>query len=173
MTSVGAGLRGCALALLSALLTAAGHAAGGGSLPDLALLVVLLPLLGAVLVALAERATGPLGVLAVLAAGQLALHHLMVLLHPAHHSAPALLDSGGMLAMHAVATVVVAAAVRYADVAIAAVVAALRRVLPRRPAPPRADRPLTVLVPAAPAAGRRLAGALSAAHVRRGPPVWA
>jgi hypothetical protein len=30
-----------------------------------------------------------------------------------------------------------------------------------------------VPVPAAPEAGRRLAVALSGAHVRRGPPVWA
>ncbi len=173
MTGVGAGLRGCALALLSALLTAAGHSAGGGSLPDLALLVVLLPLLSAVLVTLAERATGPVGIVVVLAAGQLTLHHLMVLLHPAHHAAPAVFDPAGMVMMHAAATAVVALAVRYADVAVAAVVAALRRVLPRRPVPRPADRPLTVLVPAAPAVGRRLAGALSAAHVRRGPPVWA
>jgi hypothetical protein len=166
-------MRGVALALLSALLTAAGHSAGGGSLPDLALLVVLLPLLGAVFVALADRAAGPVGVLAVLAAGQLALHHLMVLLHPAHHGAPALLGPDGMLAMHAAATVVVGAAVRYADVAVAAAVAAACRALPRRPVPPPVDRPPAVPVPAAPEAGRRLAVALSGAHVRRGPPVWA
>lgn len=166
-------MRGCALALLCALLTAAGHTAGGGSLPHLALLIVLMPLLGAALVALADRTTGPVGVVAVLAAGQLALHHLMVLLHPVQQSGPAVFDTAGMVVMHAVATAVVAVAVRHADAAVAAVVAALRRVLPRRPVLPVADRPLTVPVPAAPAAGRRLAGALAAAHVRRGPPVGA
>ncbi|WP_300008494.1 hypothetical protein [Pseudonocardia sp.] len=173
MTDGGAGLRGCALALLSALLTAAGHAAGGGTLPDLALLVLLLPLLGAVFVALADRASGPLGVVAVLAGGQLALHHLMVLLHPAHHAEPALLGPAAMLATHAAATVVVAVAVRYADAAIAVVGSALRRALPRRPASRPAERPLPAPVPAAGAAGRRLAGALAAARVRRGPPAWA
>lgn len=172
MTGVGAGLRGCALALLSALLTAAGHAAGGGSLLDLALLVVLLPLLCGVFGSVADRAAGPVGVVAVLAAGQLALHHLLELLHPAHHAAPALLGTAGMLTMHGAATVVIAVAVRHADAAVGAVCAVLRRVLPRRPVPPPAHRPLTVPVPAAPAAGRRLAGALSAASVRRGPPVW-
>lgn len=157
----------CALALLSALLTATGHSAGGGTLPDLALLAVLLPLLCAVFVALADRATGTAAVVVVLGAGQFALHQLMELLHPAHSVGPALLGTASMLAMHAVATAVTAGAVRHADAALAAVGAARRGVLPRRPVPLTAGRPLAAPVPA----GLRLAGALSAAHVRRGPPV--
>ncbi|MBW0093817.1 hypothetical protein I4I73_18220 [Pseudonocardia sp. KRD-184] len=170
MDGVGAGVRGVALALLSALLTAAGHGAAGGALPDLALLVVLLPLLCGVLVTVAGRATGLVGLLGTLAAGQLALHHLLELLHPAHTAGPALLGPAGMWAMHGAATLVVAAAVRHADTAVAAVHAALARVLPRRTVPPPARRPLPAPVPAAPAAGLALAGALAATQVRRGPP---
>ena len=48
-------LRGAALAVLSTLLTAVGHVAGGGTVPDLALLVVLFPLLGGVFISVAER----------------------------------------------------------------------------------------------------------------------
>ena len=91
---MGGVVRGSALALFSALLTATGHAAGGGALPDLALLVVLLPLLCGVLVTVADRATGLLGLLGTLAAGQLALHHLLELLHPAHTDGPASLVTG-------------------------------------------------------------------------------
>lgn len=169
MTGVGAGVRAGALALLSALLTAAGHAAAGGALPDLALLVVLLPLLCGALVTVADRATGVVGLLGVLAAGQFLLHHLLELLHPAHTAAPALLGPAGMWVMHGAATLVVAGAVRHAETAVDAVRAAW--VLPRRPAPLPARRPLAVPVPAAPATGLRLAGALAAARLRRGPPL--
>ncbi len=86
---------------------------------------------------LAERARSTVGTVAVLGAGQLALHQLIELLNPshaAHHLAGPGAPSGiGMLATHAVATLLTAAALRFADRAIAAVGAALRRVLPRRP----------------------------------------
>lgn len=42
-------LRGTVLAAMSTLLTSMGHVAGGGFLPDIAVLVVLLPLLAGVL----------------------------------------------------------------------------------------------------------------------------
>lgn len=167
---MGSGVRGAGLALMCALVTAAGHSAGGGALPDLALLVVLLPLLGGVLTHVARRATGPVGLVAVLGGGQLALHHLLELLHPAHAAGPALLGGTGMLVLHAVATVVLAVAVRGADAGIAAVAAGLRRVLPRR-LPPPVTRAPAVAVPVAPVAGLRLAAALCSAEVRRGPPV--
>jgi hypothetical protein len=76
-----------------------------------------------------------------------------------------------MLAVHAVATVLLAVAVRGADTAVAVVAAALARVRPRRTGPPPAVRPLRAARPAGPATGRRLAAALSSAHARRGPPV--
>ncbi len=168
---MGSGVRGAGLALLCALVTATGHAAGGGALPDLALLVVLLPLLGGVLAHLAHRTTGPVGLLAVLGGGQLTLHELLDVLHPSHAAGPALLGGAAMLALHAAATVVLAVAVRRADGGIAAVAAALRRVLPRRLVPPPVAGPQAVAVPAPPAAGLRLAVALCSAEVRRGPPV--
>lgn len=164
---LGAGVRGAGLALLCALLTATAHAAGGGSLPDLALLVVLLPLLGGVLTHLARRTTGTAGLVAVLGGGQLALHLLLELLHPGHPGPPA---AAAMLATHVGATLVLALAVRRADAGLAAVAAALRRVLPRRPVPPPLGRPRATVVAAPPAAVPRPAAGLCSAGSRRGPP---
>ena len=70
-------VRGAALAVLSALLTTIGHAAAGGGLPDVSLLVVLLPLLTGAFVALAERTRGLVATVAVLGAGQLVLHTML------------------------------------------------------------------------------------------------
>lgn len=165
------GARGAGLAALSALLTAAGHVAGGGAVPDLALLVPLLPLLAGVFVTAAERSRGFTGSIVALGSGQLALHHLFVLLEPAHHpSAPGGAD-GRMLLAHVAATLLTAAAVHHADAAVTAVTAALRRVVPRRSPPPAADRPLLTRVVPGPAVLPHLARALAVAHVRRGPPV--
>lgn len=173
-------LRATLLAAFSALLTAAGHVAGGGRLPDLTMLAVLLPLLAGLFTAVAERYRSPLGTIAVLGSGQLALHLLIEVLNPthtAHHAAAtAEWDLGGtagwgMLAMHALATLVTAAALRFADRAVAAIAAALGRIVPRRPRPLGADRPLASMATPGPAVTLRLASALAAARVRRGPPV--
>jgi hypothetical protein len=167
-------LRGCALVGLTALLTAVGHLVGGGAAPDLAVLVVLLPLLGWPVVAVADRCRGPLASTAVLGAGQLLLHELMVALHDHHHAAagmPAAPGDAAMVAAHAAATALIALALRHADRGVAAVGAALRRVVPRRPVPPPADRPLAVLVVPGPAVPLRIRRALAVTHVRRGPPV--
>jgi hypothetical protein len=162
-------LRGAVLAGLSALLAAAGHAAGGGTLPDLAMLVLLLPLLAWAFTGAARRCHGLGATIAVLSAGQLVLHTAIELLHPAH---PAMPTAGmRMLAMHAVATLFTALALRYADRGAAELAAALRRVLPRRLVPPPADRPLPVLAVPGPAVPARLARAFAVAHARRGPPV--
>jgi hypothetical protein len=164
-------LRGAVLAGLTALLTAVGHTAGGGTVPDLGVLVVLLPLLAGVFTTVAGRCRGIAGSVAVLGAGQLALHHLMELLHPAHHVTDPVLAGWRMFALHAVATLVIAAVLRHADRAMAGLVAALRRVVRRRLAPLPADRPLPVLVVPDVAVPIRLAMALAAADARRGPPV--
>jgi hypothetical protein len=165
-------LRAAALATVSAVLTALGHLAGGGALPDLVVLVVLLPLLAGAFTMLAERSAGVLGTLAALGVGQLVLHQLIELLNPAHHAHHAVASSDTrMVAMHAAATAITAVALRYADRAIAALGAALRRVRPRRPQPLRADRPLATLATPGPAVSLRLARALAAVQVRRGPPV--
>jgi hypothetical protein len=168
-------LRGCALVGLTALLAAVGHVVGGGAAPDLTVPAVLLPLLGWPVVAVADRCRGPLATTAVLGAGQLLLHELMVALHGHHHAAAALSPAppGGtaMVAAHAAATVLAALALRHADRGLTAVGAALRRVVPRRPVPPPADRPLAVLVLPGPAVPVRIRRALAVTHVRRGPPV--
>jgi hypothetical protein len=165
-------LRGAVLAVLCALITATGHTAGGGSVPDLGVLVVLLPLLAGTFTAVGQRCHGAVGTIAVLGAGQLALHHLMELLHPASHLAePAVPAGWRMFAMHAVATLVTAVTLRYADRAVAGLTAALRRVVRRRLAPLPADRPLRVLAVPDLDIPARLARALAAANIRRGPPV--
>jgi hypothetical protein len=163
-------LRGGVLVGLTALLTTAGHLAGGGTLPDLALLVVLLPALAWPVVALADRCRGPVATVAVLGGGQLLLHELLSTSHAHHASAPEP-DGPSMLATHAVATLLTAAVLRFADRGLAAVSHALRRVVQRRPVPLVVDRPLAVLaLPGAdiPSTACRV---LAATHVRRGPPV--
>jgi hypothetical protein len=157
-------LRGAVLAGLSALLAAAGHAAGGGTLPDLAVLVPVLPLLAWTFTGAASRCHGLVGTIAVLALGQFVLHNAIELLHPSH-------PGSTMLGMHAVATVVTALALRHADRGVAALTAALWRVLPRRLVPPPADRPLPTLAVPGPAVPARLARAFVVADARRGPPV--
>jgi hypothetical protein len=164
-------MRGVALAAFSGLLTGVGHVLGGGTVGDLGLLAVLVPLLAGVFVSLAERSRGPLGTMAVLGTGQVALHYLMVLLHPAQDGGPATLGGWSMLLMHAVVTVVSAIGLRHADAAVIAVRRALRRVLPRRPEPLPADRPLPTLAVPGPGLPARLARVLLVAHARRGPPV--
>lgn len=166
-----AGIRGAVLACLSALLTGVGHVAGGGTVGDLGLLIVLLPLLAAVFVSLAERSRSPLGTVVVLAAGQLTLHHLMVLLHSHADASPARLGGASMLVMHTIVTLVSAVGLCHADRAVAAVAAALRRVVPCRPAPLPARCPLPTLAVPGPELSARLARALAVAHSRRGPPV--
>lgn len=104
-------MRGTALAALSTLLTAVGHLAGGGTVPALGLLLVLFPLLAGVFVTIAERCRGARGTIVTLAAGQLALHAVLVVLHPAHEVlAPAITSGAGMAAMHAAVTLVSAVA---------------------------------------------------------------
>lgn len=165
-------VRGAALAVLTTLLTGVGHVAGGGTVPDLAVLAVLFPLLAAVLVELAERCHGTARTIATLGAGQLALHELMVLLHPVHQLTDPVVPPGArMLGLHAAVTLVLAVVLRYADAAGTGLVAALRRVVPRRLSPLPADRPLPTRAVPGSAVPARLARVLAVAHVRRGPPV--
>lgn len=164
------GVRSGVVTSLCALLTAVGHVAGGGAVPDLGVLVVLTPLLAGLFVTVAERAAGLAGLLAVLATGQFALHLLLELLHPAHHvmGAP---GAGVMWTMHAAVTLVTAVALRHADMAVRGVRAALRRVARRRVVPRPAERPLPALAGLGPAVSARLARAMTVANVHRGPPV--
>jgi hypothetical protein len=159
-------LRGSVLVGFTALLTAVGHLAGGGALPDLGLLVVLLPALAWPVIAVADRCRGPLATTLVLGLGQLLLHTFLTTVH-AHHG----VGGSRMLAMHVAVTALSVVGLRSADRGLTALFAALSRVVPRRLAvPPVAvahlERP--VRGPAVPARIRR---ALAATHVRRGPPV--
>jgi hypothetical protein len=164
-------LHGLALAALSTLLIAVGHLAGGGAAVDLTVLVLLFPLLGGAVVAVAERCRTFVPTVATLAAGQVVLHVLIDVLH-SHPPAPgAGLDGPTMLQMHVVATLVIAALLRHADGALAALRAALHHVLPRRLAVPPADAPLAALRVAGPAVPPRLAPVLAGVALRRGPPV--
>ena len=165
-------LRGLVLAALSTLLIAVGHVFAGGVVPDLGVLVVLFPLLTGALVGLADRCRTLPATLVTLAGGQYALHVLLQLLHPhEHHAAPsAVPDPTAMIAVHAVATVLVAVLLHHADRAVVVLGSALRRVLPRRPFVLPSDGPLLPLRPAGPASLTRRA-ALAAVPARRGPPV--
>jgi hypothetical protein len=165
-------LRGAVLAGLSALLTAAGHLAGGGTIPELALLVVLFPLLAGVFVTVARRSAGAVGTVVRLGAGQVVLHYLMVLMHPAQAGTdPAGVSGWRMLGMHAAVTLATAVAVRHADTAVHAVGAALRRMVPRRPGSLAVAVALPTLAVPGPAVPARLARALSVGDLHRGPPV--
>jgi hypothetical protein len=162
-------LRGVVTAGLSTLLIAVGHVLGGGTVPDLTVLLVLFPLLTGTVVGVADRCRSLLGTVATLAGGQVALHVLLAVLHP-HPPVDAAPGGLAMLALHAVATLVVTVLLRHADAAWAAVGSALRRVLPRRSFVPPADGPLRPLRVASVAVlPRRLA--LAAVPARRGPPV--
>jgi hypothetical protein len=119
-------------------------------------------------VALAERTRSFPATVGVLATGQLVIHAALSALHPMAAD-----GSRSMLVLHVLVTLVTAVAVRYADAAVLAVAAALRRVVPRRLTPPPADRPLpTRPVPPLDLPARR-ARLLTVAVLRRGPPVWA
>ena len=122
----------------------------------------------ACLVALAERTHSFPGTVAVLGGGQLVLHATLSALHPmaADGERP-------MLLVHVLITLVTAVAVRYADAAVLAVAAVLRRVLPCRLTPPPADRPLPTRPVAPLHLPARRARRLAVADVRRGPPVLA
>lgn len=165
-------LRGWLLAGFSALLTAVGHLAAGGSLGDLGILVVLLPALAYALVEVAQRCAGPAGTIGLLGGGQLVLHELMVVLGSHHPPVGPRVDNGlAMIAGHAAATLVVFLALRYADRGVAAVGAALRRVVARRVAPGPVGQLGPVRVLPGPAVPARVGRALAVTHVRRGPPV--
>jgi hypothetical protein len=159
------------LTALATLLTVTGHLVGGGTVLGLSPFVVLVPMLAAVIVGLAQRCRGLVRVVGVLAGGQAALHCLLVVL-TAHdqHVGSAAVSGTAMLAAHAVVTLIVALSVCHADAAISALVGALLKVLPRRLQVPPVDVPLPARpVPEADVPLHASVGLL-AAHARRGPP---
>jgi hypothetical protein len=100
------------------------------------------------------------------------LHELLTTVHAQHGPThAAVTDNTAMVAVHAAITALTVVGLRYADRGMAALGAALGRVVPRRQVPlPVADGPLTLPVLPDPAVAARIGRLLAATHVRRGPP---
>ncbi|WP_406639938.1 hypothetical protein [Amycolatopsis sp. WGS_07] len=166
-----AAVRGGLLALSSASLAVTAHAAADGGLPDPALTLLLTGLLGWTATALAGRARGPLGTVAVLGGGQLVMHLVLTTLGGHDPSGAAPSDGWAMTAAHAVATLLTALVLARADAMLLAVLHVVRVILPLlvRPLPVPAAaggvaRPRAVrVVPLLSVELRRVRG-------RRGPP---
>ena len=158
-------MRGCLLAFSSAGLAITAHALGHGGMPDTALTVLLTVLIGWTGAALAEKTTGPLGILAVLGTAQLAMHGVLTELagHLGH-------NGPGMYLAHAAATAVTAVLVAHAESMLRIAAARLRLLLPVvwRPAPVP-DGPVSAPVLNAPAPPLVWI-VLNRVHGRRGPP---
>lgn len=155
-----------AVVVMSVVLGGVGHAAVDGSLPDLGPLALFAGLVAVLVGSVAPAATGLLATVARLGAGQLLLH-LVLTATTLHHAAPALPP---MLGVHVAATVAAALALAGAQHGIAALVAALRRILPPvphvgTPVPVAPGVPLPHVADRVPAAT-----VLLSAVVRRGPP---
>ncbi|WP_156096847.1 hypothetical protein [Amycolatopsis jejuensis] len=162
-----AAVRGGLLALSSASLAVTAHAAADGGLPDPALTLLLTGLIGWTATALAGRARGRLGTIAVLGGGQLVMH--LVLTTLASHGEHA--SGWEMTAAHAVATLVTALVLARADATLLAVLHLLRVILPAlvKPLPVPAGVP-GVARPRPSGPGPLLDVELRRIHRRRGPP---
>lgn len=164
-------VRGVLLAALATLLTGVGHVAGGGALPALTPLAVLVPLLATVLVAVAERCRGLLAVAVALGGGQAALHVLLTVLGGPHGPGGGAVPGVAMLAGHAVATLVLAPVVCAADGAVTGLLVALCRVPARRRTPPAVAVPVPVRPVPADDVAPLAAADRWADRARRGPPL--
>lgn len=157
-------VRGVLLAFTSGGLAVSAHALAHGGLPDTALTLLLVLLVGWTGTALADRTRGPLGVLAVLGAAQLLMHVVLDELMPHSASMPA-----AMVAAHVGATAVTGLLLAYAEALLHVVAARLFLLLPVLfgPVPP----PLPPPAAPAPAPGvPQMKVLLSRMHTRRGPP---
>lgn len=127
------GVRGAAAGALAV----AAHALAGGGIPDTALMVLLVGMLGWVTSASAKRAGGLLGVSLILGIGQLLAHavlsvpssHHAVMLAAHHHGGGSAGDTATMTLTHAVATAVTAVLVVRAEDTLRTIVAGLRTLL--------------------------------------------
>lgn len=135
-------IRGCALAVTSAVLALAAHLVAGGVLPDPALSLLLALVLGTSGIAVAQRRRRGWAILLVVAVTQVALHAVLRspdgLSSPNGHgavSAPAVAGSVPMVLAHAMAVLLTAWLLTGAESAIFVVAAALSLVLPKRLAP--------------------------------------
>src|SRR6202000_51444 len=142
--------RGVALAITSAMLAVAAHAAAGGGLPDPGLTALLTIGVAAVGVALADRRRSAGAIIAVLGAAQLATHTVLSFAETGLTGNVHMIVHGytlPMLGAHAVAVLLTAWLLSRADDAIFLVAAALGRLWPRLfalpaiPDRPRRSRP--------------------------------
>lgn len=163
-------LRGGVFALLATQLAAMAHAAGGGELPDLSVLLTVAVFVGGSVAALATRRWTWPWIWTALAASQLVFH--LVFLVTAHH--PGSIEGGRMLVFHLLCVAVTAWVLSGGESALFRLYRVLRRwILPMRIGTPVHLAPSwTVLIWLG--AGLRLGldGALTG-HRRRGPPVYA
>jgi hypothetical protein len=167
-------LRGGAVAAVTLLLTAAGHAVAGGGAPDAGLLVLLALPLTAMMVSLGDRQPGLAGLLLTLGAAQAGMHLLLSMLggHP-HAGATPYDATPQMITVHVALTLVAGWLLRSADDGLAMLGALLRRVLRlvlHRPVP---AVPAVAVTPpsAAPTVTWLLDVLFSRIRLRRGPPV--
>ncbi|MFC9786658.1 hypothetical protein [Rhodococcus sp. NPDC127528] len=140
-------MRGGFVGSLSAAVSVAAHAMGGGSAPtesSVVLLVLGCAAVGAVVAS--ARATRTVPVLAgALTLGQV-VGHTALALGAVHHHGPQL--SPGMVVMHALAVVVAAGLIRAGERGLALAVSALHRILPVLFAAFPVTTPVVVGVPA-------------------------
>ncbi|GAB3573579.1 hypothetical protein GCM10027445_32970 [Amycolatopsis endophytica] len=157
-------MRGILLAFTSGGLAVSAHALAHGGLPDTALTLLLVALVGWTGTALADRTRGPLGVLTVLGAAQLLMHVVLDELMPHADSMPV-----AMTTAHVSATVVTALVLAHAEALLQVAATRLALLLPavfggaRTPSPPRA-------APAPAPGALQVSVLLTRMHARRGPP---
>jgi hypothetical protein len=164
-------LRGGAAGVATGVLAVVAHVVAEGVLPSAGLVVAPVLLLAVAAAGLAGRERGPAQVLALVGAGQLAMHVLMSLdASPHDHGARSTASGPLMVAWHAVATLVVVAVLAGAERAVFAVAEALASALPRKTNAAPVTGPLRTAAVAAgwiPETGVARCGE----PTRRGPPV--
>jgi hypothetical protein len=161
--------RGGAAGLATGALAVLAHAEAKGSLPGPGLVL----LLCAAAAALAGRERGPFEILALVGAGQLAMHVLMSLTVVRVHDHSAHPDDSGplMVAAHVLATLVVVAVLAGAERALFGLTAALASVLPRKLCPAPVSTPPRIVPPTGPVRVPKAEVASREQLARRGPPV--
>ncbi|WP_370973113.1 hypothetical protein [Amycolatopsis sp. cg9] len=160
------------LAVSAAALSVTAHRLADGGLPDPAMTLLLTGLFGWTATALTRKARGPVATITLLGAAQLVMHLLLTTL-AGHHDMYAMPDrtGTGMIAAHAIATLLTALLLARADATLLTVLAVLRAILPRLltplPVPAAAPAP----VPARVGGPDHLVGVdLRRIRGRRGPP---
>ena len=164
--------RGALLAVSAGGLSVTAHRLADGGLPDPAMTVLLSALFGWTASALARKARGVVATLSLLGAAQVVMHLLLTTL-AGHHDVYAMPDGTGlgMIAAHAVATVLTALLLAHADGTLLTVLAVLRAFLPRLLTPLPVPAAAPALVPARTDAPGHLVGVdLRRIRGRRGPP---